>query len=78
MDRRGAQREENCDGGSECPVHDLSSCGEVYSRTPRFAKSRPGEIGAEHGILPEELHDLIRSDFERWNRIVREANIKAD
>src|SRR3989442_1481909 len=30
------------------------------------------------GGTPEELHDLIRSDFERWNRIVREANIKAD
>src|SRR5437899_2140808 len=30
------------------------------------------------GGTPEELHDLIRSDFERWNRIVREADIKAD
>jgi tripartite-type tricarboxylate transporter receptor subunit TctC len=30
------------------------------------------------GGTPEELRDLIRSDFERWNRIVREANIKAD
>ncbi len=30
------------------------------------------------GGTPEELHDLIRSDFDRWNRIVREANIKAD
>jgi tripartite-type tricarboxylate transporter receptor subunit TctC len=30
------------------------------------------------GGTPEELHDLIRSDFERWTRIVREANIKAD
>jgi len=30
------------------------------------------------GGTPEELHDLIRSDFERWNRIVREANIRAD
>jgi len=33
---------------------------------------------APAGGTPEELHDLIRSDFERWNRIVREANIKAD
>ncbi|HMH17052.1 MAG TPA: tripartite tricarboxylate transporter substrate binding protein [Burkholderiales bacterium] len=30
------------------------------------------------GGTPEELHDLIRSDFERWNKIVHEANIKAD
>jgi tripartite-type tricarboxylate transporter receptor subunit TctC len=30
------------------------------------------------GGTPEELHDLIRSDFERWNKIVREADIKAD
>jgi len=30
------------------------------------------------GGTPEELHDLIRSDFERWTRIVREADIKAD
>src|SRR5436190_1714124 len=30
------------------------------------------------GGTPEELHDLIRSDFERWTRIVREANIRAD
>ena len=30
------------------------------------------------GGTPEELHDLIRSDFERWNKIVREANIEAD
>jgi tripartite-type tricarboxylate transporter receptor subunit TctC len=30
------------------------------------------------GGTPEELHDLIRSDFERWTKIVREANIKAD
>src|SRR5260221_452359 len=30
------------------------------------------------GGTPEELHELIRSDFERWNKIVREANIKAD
>src|SRR5882672_11858261 len=30
------------------------------------------------GGTPEELHDLMRSDFERWNKIVREANIKAD
>ncbi len=30
------------------------------------------------GGTPEELHDLVRSDFERWTRIVREANIKAD
>src|SRR5260221_2942102 len=30
------------------------------------------------GGTPEELHQLIRSDFERWNKIVREANIKAD
>jgi tripartite-type tricarboxylate transporter receptor subunit TctC len=30
------------------------------------------------GGTPEELHDLIRTDFERWNKIVREANIKAD
>jgi len=30
------------------------------------------------GATPEELHDLIRADFERWNKIVREANIKAD
>ena len=33
---------------------------------------------APAGGTPEELHDLIRSDFERWNRIVRDANIKAD
>ena len=30
------------------------------------------------GGTPEELHDLVRSDFERWSRIVRDANIKAD
>ncbi len=30
------------------------------------------------GGTPEELHDLVRSDFERWTRIVRETNIKAD
>ena len=33
---------------------------------------------APAGGTPEELHDLVRSDFERWNKIVREANIKAD
>jgi len=47
----GMQRQKNDGGGSESPVHDVSSCGEVYSRFPSFAKSRPGEICAEHGIL---------------------------
>ena len=42
-----------------------------------------GNIMANQGLTPaggtpEELRDLIRSDFERWNKIVREANIKAD
>src|SRR5437773_12191953 len=29
------------------------------------------------GGTPEELHDLIRSDFDRWTRIVREADRKS-
>jgi len=51
MGERGVQCEENCDSGSESPVHAVSSSGEVYSRSPLFAKTRLGEIGAEHGIL---------------------------
>jgi tripartite-type tricarboxylate transporter receptor subunit TctC len=30
------------------------------------------------GGTPDDLHDLIRSDFERWNKIVRNAKISAD
>ena len=46
-------------------------------------ESEVADIMAKQGLspaggTPEELHDLIRSDFERWNRIVREADIKAD
>jgi tripartite-type tricarboxylate transporter receptor subunit TctC len=41
------------------------------------------EIMAKQGLTPagetpEELHDVIRSDYERWHKIVREANIKAE
>jgi tripartite-type tricarboxylate transporter receptor subunit TctC len=36
-------------------------------------------MGAEHGALtPRQAQQLLRSDAERWGRIIREANIKAD
>jgi hypothetical protein len=36
-------------------------------------------MGAEHGALsPRQAHQLLKSDAERWGRIIREANIKAD
>jgi len=41
------------------------------------------EVMAKQGISPaggtaKELQDLIRADFERWSRVVREARILAD
>jgi tripartite-type tricarboxylate transporter receptor subunit TctC len=42
-------------------------------------QSRLAAMGAEHATLtPGEAHQLLRSDAERWGRIIREANIKAD
>jgi len=36
-------------------------------------------MGAEHGALsPQQAHQLLKSDAERWGRIIRETNIKAD
>ena len=36
-------------------------------------------MGAEHGALtPQQAQQLLKSDAERWGRIIREANIKAD
>ena len=33
---------------------------------------------AAAGGTPRELHELIRADFERWNKVVRDAKITAD
>ena len=36
-------------------------------------------MGAEHASLtPQQAHQQLRSDAERWGRIIREADIKAD
>jgi tripartite-type tricarboxylate transporter receptor subunit TctC len=42
-----------------------------------------GELMSKQGIAaagstPAELHELVRGDFERWNRVVRDAKITAD
>jgi tripartite-type tricarboxylate transporter receptor subunit TctC len=36
-------------------------------------------MGAEHAaVTPQQAQQLLKSDAERWGRIIREANIKAD
>ena len=36
-------------------------------------------MGAEHATLsPKQAHQLLKTDAERWGRVIREANIKAD
>jgi tripartite-type tricarboxylate transporter receptor subunit TctC len=36
-------------------------------------------MGAEHATLsPQQAHQLLKTDAERWGRVIREANIKAD
>ncbi len=42
-------------------------------------QQRLAAMGAEHAALtPQQAHQLLRKDAERWGRIIREANIKAD
>src|SRR5262245_45773403 len=42
-------------------------------------QSRLATMGAEHAALtPAQAHQLLKNDAERWGRIIREANIKAD
>lgn len=47
-------------------------------RLPAVAELMGKQGIAVAGGAPEELHELIRSDFERWNKVVREAKITAD
>jgi tripartite-type tricarboxylate transporter receptor subunit TctC len=42
-------------------------------------QQRLAAMGAEHAAMtPQAAHQLLRGDAERWGRIIREANIKAD
>jgi tripartite-type tricarboxylate transporter receptor subunit TctC len=42
-------------------------------------QSRLTAMGAEHAALtPAQAHQLLKNDAERWGRIIRETNIKAD
>jgi tripartite-type tricarboxylate transporter receptor subunit TctC len=47
-------------------------------RLPAVADLMSKQGIAVAGGTPEELHELIRGDFERWNKVVREAKITAD
>lgn len=47
-------------------------------RLPAVAESMVKQGIAAAGGTPGELHDLIRGDYERWNKVVREAKITAD
>jgi len=42
-------------------------------------QQRLAAMGAEHATLtPREAHQLLKDDAERWGKIIRETNIKAD
>jgi tripartite-type tricarboxylate transporter receptor subunit TctC len=47
-------------------------------RLPAVAELMSKQGIAVAGGTPEELHELVRADFERWNKVVREAKITAD
>jgi tripartite-type tricarboxylate transporter receptor subunit TctC len=43
------------------------------------AAARLREAGFEPtGMGPDRFNELIRSDFERWSKLIRDNNIRAD
>ncbi len=47
-------------------------------KLPSVAELMSKQGIASAGGTPEELHEIVRGDFERWNKVVREARITAD
>ena len=47
-------------------------------KTPDFRKSAAIEGMTVTGGTTEDINRLVRDDYTRWSRLIREANVKGD